>query len=109
MPIYEYKCMDCTAITSIFTRSINSSITAVCEKCTSNNLTRILSKFSVSKTIQQIHETNSSNSGNFYDDPSNIGRNVEKSFSDWNMEMPNSIRESIDAARDGTLPEGLDL
>ena len=92
MPIYEYKCMDCTAITSIFTRSINSSITAVCEKCTSNNLTRILSKFSVSKTIQQIHETNSSSSGNFYDDPRNIGRNVEKSFSDWNMEMPNSIR-----------------
>ena len=109
MPIYEYKCLDCTTITSVLTRSINSPISAACKKCTSSNLTRIISKFSVAKTNQQIHETNNFSSGDFYDDPRNIGRNVEKNFSDWNMEMPCSIRESINAAREGTMPEGLDI
>jgi putative FmdB family regulatory protein len=112
MPIYEYKCQECSAVTTVFTRSIHSDISAICEKCNSNQLMRIFSKFSVSKNIQQVHDSNpinQSTSSNFYNDPRNIGRNVEKNFSDWNMEIPSSIKESIDAAREGTMPKELDL
>jgi hypothetical protein len=47
-------------------------------------------------------------SPDFYSDPRNIGRNVEESFSRFGVEMPNSVRESIDAARQGEMPKGLD-
>jgi putative FmdB family regulatory protein len=112
MPIYEYKCQECSTVTAVFIRSIHNDISAICEKCNSNQLMRIFSKFSVSKSIQQVHDSNpvnQSTSSNFYNDPRNIGRNVEKNFSDWDMEMPSSIKESIDAAREGTMPKELDL
>jgi len=45
----------------------------------------------------------------YYRDPRNIGRNVEESFSRYGVEIPKSVRESIDAARDGHLPQGIDI
>ena len=38
-----------------------------------------------------------------------MGRNVEDAFQKYGVEMPEGVRETIDAARDGELPEGLDL
>lgn len=45
----------------------------------------------------------------YYKDPRNIGRNVEETLRRWNYDMPREVRNAIDAARDGTLPEGVDL
>jgi hypothetical protein len=45
----------------------------------------------------------------YYRDPRNIGRNVEESFSHHGVELPQSVRETIDAARDGQVPKGIDI
>ena len=46
---------------------------------------------------------------NYYRDPRNIGRHVEDSFSRHGVEMPESVRNTIQAAREGDLPKGLDI
>jgi len=48
-------------------------------------------------------------SDNYYSDSSNIGKNVEASFSKHGVDMPDSVRKSIDDARGGKMPDGLDL
>lgn len=44
MPIYEYECADCHARCEVWLRSSTES--AVCPKCGSSRLTRLLSTFS---------------------------------------------------------------
>ncbi len=47
MPIYEFTCNACKSPLSVFVRSVNSEVTAVCEKCGSKELTRAISSFAV--------------------------------------------------------------
>ncbi len=43
----------------------------------------------------------------YYRDPRNIGRWVENKFQDMGQELPSQIKEKIQAAREGVLPEPL--
>ena len=74
---------------------------------------RAISRFAIGKTVSQVHESYGPApafpDSNYYEDPRNIGRNVEATFEKWNMDLPDQIRESIDSARDGTTPEGWDI
>lgn len=111
MPIYEYRCQRCQKVSSIFVRSINSPVTPVCEACGSSEMERRMSSFAMGKTTNQVHDASpmGSNSRDYYSDPRNIGRNVEESFARHGVDMPASVRDSIDAARSGEAPKGLDL
>ena len=111
MPIYEYRCHQCGALSSFFVRSISSPFTASCQDCGSDQMERRMSTFAMGKTTSSVHEANPIGGSNrdYYSDPRNIGRHVEDSFARHGVEMPNSVRESIDAARSGEAPKGLDL
>jgi len=66
--------------------------------------------FALGKTTRSVHESHpSSRSPEYYSDPRNIGRHVEDSFKRHGMEMPATVRENIQAAREGNLPKGVDL
>ena len=45
----------------------------------------------------------------YYSDPSNVGRNAEKRFESLGVDMPESVRDMIDDARKGKMPDDLDL
>ena len=111
MPIYEYRCQQCREISSIFVRSINSPLAPACQVCGSDNLERRMSTFAMGKTTGEVHNAHpmGSNPRDYYSDPRNIGRHVEESFARHGVDMPASIRESIDSARSGEAPKGLDL
>ena len=47
MPIYEYRCADCKKRTSVFVRTVSSTITAACDHCGGRKLSRLMSKFAV--------------------------------------------------------------
>lgn len=78
---------------------------------------RRMSKFSLGKSVESVHQNHPSRSGardldyylHYYRDPRNIGRNVEENVSRYGVEVPALVRKTIDAAREGDLPEGLDL
>ncbi len=111
MPIYEYRCHQCRQISSIFVRSISSPLTPKCQACGSDDMERRMSTFAMGKTTGEIHSAHpmGSNSRDYYSDPRNIGRHVEESFARHGVDMPASVRESIDSARSGDAPKGLDL
>jgi putative FmdB family regulatory protein len=111
MPIYEYRCQTCQAISSIFVRSISRPVEPSCEECGSEQMQRRMSSFAMGKTTAGVHESTpiGSASREFYSDPRNIGRHVEESFARHGVDMPASVRESIDAARSGEAPKGVDI
>ena len=105
MPIYEYKCEDCDHEFEFFFKSFSSIKDPQCPFCDSRDVGKKLSKvtFKFGGTI------NNSAADNYYSDPSNIGKNVEESFSRHGVQMPDSVRKSIDDARGGKMPDGLDI
>jgi putative FmdB family regulatory protein len=47
VPVYEFACNACNAALSVFVRSVNSEVNAVCERCGSSDVRRLVSKFAV--------------------------------------------------------------
>ena len=98
---------------SFFTRSINAELDPVCAHCQGRDMQRRMSSFAMGKTSSR--STNSSRPWaeapalDYYSDPRNIGRNVEESFQRHGMDMPDSVRDNIAAAREGSLPKDLDI
>ena len=115
MPIYEYICRPCGTRSSTFTRSITDTVAPVCSHCGSADMRRAVSSFAYHRSLKTIHEGSGSPPGlgvpslDYYKDPRNVGRHVEEAFQKYGMELPESVRETIDAARDGELPKGMDL
>lgn len=113
MPIYEYRCADCHQVSSFFTRSIKAELDPVCRCCHGRDMQRRMSSFAMGKTTQSVHEQFPALGGgsalDYYNDPRNIGRNVEESFQRHGLDMPDLVRDNIAAAREGTLPKDLEV
>ncbi len=113
MPIYEYRCRACVKVSSFFVKTINSELEPICSHCHSKELERRMSSFAMGKTVASVHESfgpgSEHRSPDYYSDPRNIGRNVESAFSKYDMDMPQSVRDNIDAARSGETPKGMGL
>ncbi len=105
MPIYEYKCEDCENEFELFFKSFSLIKDPKCPSCDSSDVGKKLSKV----TFKFGGMLNSTVADNYYSDPSNIGKNVEASFSKHGVQMPDSVRKSIDDARGGKMPDGLDI
>ena len=74
-------------------------------------MVRTISSFAHHKSIKTVWEESGeptmSPSPDYYQDPRNIGRWAEKRFKEMGIEMPASLQEKIQAAREGELPEAL--
>lgn len=111
MPIYEFRCGSCGKVSSFFTRSINAALDPSCDHCQSKEMQRRMSSFTTGKTTQSVHSQYPSSgtpNPNYYSDPRNIGRHVEDSFKQYGLDIPQSVRNTIDAAREGDLPKGVE-
>jgi len=111
MPIYEYRCDNCKRKVSIFMRTSQFDSNPSCPICRGICLTRVFSSFAIHKSVSTIHEESGEpgpyQSPDYYKDPRNIGRHLEKKFKDMNMDIPSEIQQSIAEAREGVLPESL--
>jgi putative FmdB family regulatory protein len=111
MPIYEYTCGICHNRVSIFLRMAAAAVDPHCPLCGNSGLTRVISNFAIHKSISTIHEESGTPGGaisqDYYKDPRNIGRSLEKRLRDSKIEMPPEIGRSIAEAREGNLPGSL--
>ena len=111
MPIYEYMCSTCNKKVTVFLRTASAEGKPLCPVCGNGSLTRIISGFAMHKSISTIYEESGTPgeaiSADYYKDPRNIGRRLEKQLHDSNIEMPPEIRRSITEAREGNLPGSL--
>jgi len=111
MPIYEFICQNCHRRLSFLVRDISVPFAPKCSSCGNTNLSRVISGFAYHKPLQTVWEESGEPtmhpSDDYYKDPRNIGRWVEKKFQDMGQELPPRIQEKIQAAREGVLPEPL--
>jgi putative FmdB family regulatory protein len=111
MPIYEFHCPNCHRTSSILVRKIEASAAPQCPFCGSPDLVRTVSGFAYHKTMKTIQEAGGQGNlarGDHYAAPRNIGRWTEKKFQEMGMEMPAQIQKTIQAAREGELPDSLE-
>ena len=111
MPIYEFVCQNCHRKPSFLIRNLSTSFTIKCPFCGSTNLSRAISSFAYHKSLKTVWEESGEPtmhpSDDYYKDPRNIGRWAEKKFEQTGEEMPSQLKEEIQAAREGVLPEPL--
>jgi len=111
MPIYEFVCQNCHRKPSFLIRNLSTSFTIKCPFCGSTNLSRAISSFAYHKSLKTVWEESGEPtmhpSDDYYKDPRNIGRWAEKKFEQTGEEMPSQLKEEIQAAREGALPEPL--
>jgi putative FmdB family regulatory protein len=111
MPIYEFVCQSCHRRISFLIRDISAPFAPQCSSCGNTNLCRVISGFVYRKSLKTVWEESGEPTmhprDDYYKDPRNIGRWAEKKFEDMGQEMPSQIKEKIQAARDGALPEPL--
>ena len=108
MPIYEFNCGECRKVTNFFTRKVDLEVTPSCENCGSDDLTRLISNFGRAYTRADIMDmygdATDAKDPDSIRDPRQIGSWVEKRFDEYGVDLPDSAREMIDAARDGEMP-----
>ncbi len=108
MPIYEYICDKCRKKVAVLLRT---SSEPQCPLCGGSGLTRVISSFAIHKSPGTIYEESGTPGGgespDYYKDPRNIGRSLEKRLREANIEMPPEIQKSITEAREGKLPDSL--
>ncbi len=50
MPIYEYRCNSCRAVTNVFVRTVSSPVNPVCSRCQGTDMVRLVSRPYVMKS-----------------------------------------------------------
>jgi len=92
-------------------RDISALFAPKCSSCGNTKLSRAISVFAYHKQLKTVWEESGEPAmppgEDYYKDPRNIGRWVEKKFQDMGQELPSQIQEKIQAAREGMLPEPL--
>ena len=103
MPLYDYRCAACDAVTTVLTRSASDRVEPVCRRCGGTEMTRQFSAFAHHRSASAGPSTLGD-----YSDPRNIGRYVEERFRGLGMDVPAEAREAIDSARGGHMPKELE-
>jgi len=108
MPIYEFYCLKCQRKVNVLSKNVSTSTTSQCPNCGSQDLKRLITTFSYHRSTKSVWESSgepgTSQRKDYYKDPRNIGRWAEKKFRDMGIDLPDNVKEQIQAAREGELP-----
>lgn len=117
MPIYEYRCEDCKKDSSILVRSPKTAKAPICEHCGSSKLGRKISAVARKRSTADVVDEygipdpsiGARDPRHAARDPRQLGHWVEERFKQFGVDVPESSRKLIDAARDGVIPPELDI
>ena len=97
MPVYEFACNACGARVSIFVRSINATVTEVCDRCGATDLRRLISKVAILRPPADPNAINKQAlfDGIDYGDPRSIAR--------WARNLHEQLGDEVGEEMDETL------
>jgi putative FmdB family regulatory protein len=104
MPIYEYRCLDCSKRSSLLQLGRAASNPALCAHCGSNRLERLLSRFACPKSEEARMESLADDASSGFDesDPASAERMMkhmgEELGQDFSDEMAQAIESNEDAS-----------
>jgi putative FmdB family regulatory protein len=107
MPIYEYRCAACNRRSSIFVRSMSTSVRPKCEHCGSVKLSRLMSKFAVRKGTAGSDDLDDLGGTDDVDenDPRSVARWARRMREESGEDLGPEFDQMIDRIEAGESPE----
>jgi putative FmdB family regulatory protein len=109
MPIYEYRCNQCRKKVSILTLRVSEKVDERCEHCGSKSLTRLLSRFAMTRSEESRLDAladPSNLSGLDENDPRSMARWMRKMGREMGDEMGGEdFDEMLDEMESGKNPD----
>jgi putative FmdB family regulatory protein len=102
MPIYEYKCLDCSHLTSFLVQGYTPPSDPRCESCGSQDLKRIISKVSFHSSGSErlsAYNPKDRKSDSFYKDSRNIGLSAEKMLEKAGVKPTEEFKSKLERLR----------
>lgn len=107
MPIYEYRCVDCGRINSLFVRSVGAALEPRCSRCDGQNLRKLVSRFSTIKSEEQRLD-DLSDLGRFGDldenDPRSVARWAKRMGEEMGEDLGDDFKEALEEVESGGFP-----
>jgi putative FmdB family regulatory protein len=97
VPIYEYGCKACRRRTSVFVRSVSSTVEAVCEHCGSRDVARLISRVAVVRSGDDMF------AGLDEASLADVDENDPRSMARWMRKMSSEMGEPLDAETQSEL------
>ena len=101
MPIYEYRCLDCTKRSSILLLSRSSAVQPLCTHCQSSRLERLLSRFASPKSDEARMESFADTdalAGLDEQDPASMERLMKRMGNEMGDEFGDEMAQSVDSS-----------
>ena len=91
MPIYEYRCHDCSRRSSLFVRSIGSTLEPVCSHCGSREMSRLFSRVAVLRSEDDLAASLTDEAAR-----SGMDENDPRGWARWIRRMSQQMGEPLD-------------
>jgi len=108
VPIYEYRCNACGRRLSVFQRSIQSAVAAVCSHCGSGDLARLISRVAVVRSEESRLGDMASDAG-LADlderDPRSLARWARRMGREMGEELGPEFDEVVEQLEAGEMPD----
>lgn len=109
MPIYEYRCTKCRKKVSILTLRVSEKVDERCEHCGSRKLTRLLSRFAMTRSEESRLDSladPSSVGGLDENDPRSMARFMRKMGKEMGEELGGEDFDAmVDELESGKMPD----
>ena len=107
MPIYEFRCSACRKRSSVFVRSINTSISPSCEHCGSREMSRLFSRVAVLRGEESFSDGIDESSLGDVDenDPRSVARWVRKMSSQMGEPLDSEMEADLERMEAGEMPD----
>jgi putative FmdB family regulatory protein len=106
MPIYEYQCAKCSAVSAVVVLGRDSDEKPTCRRCGSRRLKRVLSTFAVVASEESRLESfdpSAARGESFYKDSRNVGLWAKKRARQMGVDLGSGFEETVEKARSGEL------
>lgn len=106
MPIYEYRCEDCSRITSFLVLKPEEEKELSCRHCRGSRIHRVISRCTVHKTeAQRLKEFDpcAPRGDEFYKDDRNVGLWAKKRVGELGVDLGSHMDEIVEKARTGKI------
>lgn len=112
MPIYEYRCKDCSRRVSLFYRSFSAiEENPTCPRCGGERLARLISRVAVVRSEESRLDDLADPGmmeGLDEEDPKSLARWMRKMSTEMGEEMPEEFGEVVDRLEAGQSPEEIE-
>jgi len=111
MPIYEYRCNQCSRVFSELFLNQEEIKSVRCKYCHSPDLTRLVSSFSVHQTEESRlsqFDTSKPRGDEFYKDSRNVGLWAKKRMKEMGVDLGSKMDEIVEKGRTGKILDEYD-